>query len=110
MQHVSGYARVSAVDQNRATQVADLTHAGCTRIFQEKASGTRTRSPALDELLAVVRRGDVVAVNWLVRLGRHTVHTIQPVEGFNRRGAHFRALDLGIDPRTPAWQGDYRRV
>ena len=44
MQHTFGYARVSATDQNLATQVEDLTLAGCTRIFQEKVSGTRTRS------------------------------------------------------------------
>jgi DNA invertase Pin-like site-specific DNA recombinase len=35
-------------------------------------------------------------------VGRNTVHTIQLVEEFNRRGIHFRALDLGIDLRTPA--------
>ena len=64
--------------------------------------GTRTSSPALDELLAAVREGDVVVVNRLARLGRNTVHTIQLVEEFNRRGIHFRALDLGIDSRTPA--------
>ena len=71
MQHTFGYARVSA-DQNLATQVDDLTQAGCTRIFQEKVSGTRTHSPALDELLAAVREGDVVVVNRLARLGRNT--------------------------------------
>jgi DNA invertase Pin-like site-specific DNA recombinase len=101
MQHTFGYARVSASDQNLDTQVEDLTRAGCTRIFQEKVSGTRTRSLALDELLAAVREGDVV-VNRLARLGRNTVHTIQLVEEFNRRGVHFQALDLGIDSRTPA--------
>jgi DNA invertase Pin-like site-specific DNA recombinase len=49
-----------------------------------------------------VREGDVVIVNRLERLGRNTVHTVQLVEEFNRRGVHFRALDLGIDLRTPA--------
>lgn len=34
--------------------------------------------------------------------GRNTVHTIQPWEEFNRRGVHSRALNLGIDSRTPA--------
>ncbi|RZL07739.1 MAG: recombinase family protein [Hymenobacter sp.] len=102
MQHTFGYARVSATDQNLATQVEDLTQAGCTRIFQEKVSGTRTSSLALTELLAAVREGDIVVVNRLARLGRNTVHTIQLVEEFNRRGVHFRALDLGIDSRTPA--------
>ena len=46
MQHAFGYASVSATDQNLATQVEDLTHAGCTRILQEKVSGTRTHRPA----------------------------------------------------------------
>lgn len=30
------------------------------------------------------------------------MYTIQLVEEFNRRGMHFRALDLGIDSRTSA--------
>lgn len=102
MQHIFGYARVSATDQNLNTQLDDLKRAGCSRIFQEKVSGTRTHSLALDELLAAVREGDVVVVNRLARLGRNTVHTIQLVEEFNCRGVHFRALDLGIDSRTPA--------
>lgn len=102
MQHIFGYARVSATDQNLATQLEDLTRTGCTHIFQEKVSGTRTTSPALDELLVSLREGDVVIVNRLARLGRNTVYTIQLVEEFNRRGIHFRALDLGIDSRTPA--------
>jgi DNA invertase Pin-like site-specific DNA recombinase len=102
MQHIFGYARVSATDQNLDTQLDDLTRAGCTRIFQEKVSGTRTSSPALDELLAVLREDDIVIVNRLARLGRNTVHTIQLVQEFNKRGIHFRSLDLGIDSRTPA--------
>jgi DNA invertase Pin-like site-specific DNA recombinase len=41
-------------------------------------------------------------VNRLTQLGRNVVHTIQIVKGFNCRDVHFRALDLGIDFRTPA--------
>ncbi|MVN79215.1 hypothetical protein GO988_23025 [Hymenobacter sp. HMF4947] len=52
MQHIFGYARVSATNRNLATQLDDLTRAGCTRIFQEKVSGSRISSPALNELLA----------------------------------------------------------
>jgi DNA invertase Pin-like site-specific DNA recombinase len=46
-----------------------------------------------------VREGDVVVVNWLARLGRNTVHTIQLVEELNHHGVHFWALDF--DSRTP---------
>lgn len=49
-----------------------------------------------------MREDDIVVVNRLAWLGRNTVHTIQRVEEFNRRGVHFRALDLGIDSRIPA--------
>jgi DNA invertase Pin-like site-specific DNA recombinase len=49
-----------------------------------------------------VLKGDVVVVNRLARLGCNTVHTVQLVEEFNRRGVHFRTLDLGIDSRPPA--------
>ena len=102
MRHTFDYAHVSATNQTLDTQLDDLTRAGCTRIFQEKVSGTRTKSHALDELLAAVREGYVVVVNRLARLGPNTVHTIQLIEEFNRRGVHFRALDLGIDSSTPA--------
>ncbi|WP_239691940.1 recombinase family protein [Hymenobacter coccineus] len=47
-------------------------------------------------------REDDMVVNRLARFGRNTVHTVQLVEEFDRRGVHFRALDLGIDSRTPA--------
>jgi DNA invertase Pin-like site-specific DNA recombinase len=43
MQHLFGYARVSATDQNLATQLDELTRAGCSRIFQEKVSGQGLR-------------------------------------------------------------------
>ena len=74
-QHTFDYAHVSTTDQNLTTQVKDLTHPGYTRMFQEKVPGKRTSSPALIELLAAVREGDIVVVN--------------------RRGVRFRAIDLG---------------
>ena len=42
-----GYARVSkADDQDTAAQVSALKAAGCTRIYEEKASGGRWDRPA----------------------------------------------------------------
>lgn len=82
--------------------VENLTHGDCICLFRDKVSGTRTSSPALTELLAAVRGGDVLVVNRLARLGRNTVHTIQLKEEFSRRGMHFRVLNLGIDLRMLA--------
>ena len=37
-----GYARVSSTGQNLTSQIEALEKAGCTKIFQEKKSGTKT--------------------------------------------------------------------
>jgi DNA invertase Pin-like site-specific DNA recombinase len=64
-----GYARVSTREQNLSGQVAELTAAGCVKVFREKASGDRV------ELMKVLRRlepGDVLMVTRLDRLARST--------------------------------------
>jgi DNA invertase Pin-like site-specific DNA recombinase len=39
---VYGYARVSTRDQDLAAQVAELTAAGCAKVYREKVSGAKT--------------------------------------------------------------------
>ena len=52
-----GYARVSkADDQDTAAQVGALKAAGCTRVFEEKASGGRWDRPELHRLLDQLRK------------------------------------------------------
>lgn len=46
-----GYARVSTVDQNNALQTDALTHAGCEKLFIEKASGSKQDRPQLKAAL-----------------------------------------------------------
>lgn len=101
MKHIFGYARVSAIDQNLATQLDALERLGCHQIFQDKITGTSTSRPALDQLLAKLRPGDQVVVVYLDRLGRDSQHMIQLVTGWAAQGVHFRALDLGVDTSTP---------
>ena len=55
-----GYARVSkADDQDTAAQVSALKAAGCTRVYEETASGGRWDRPELHRLLDHLREGDV---------------------------------------------------
>jgi DNA invertase Pin-like site-specific DNA recombinase len=102
MNYNYGYARVSADDQNLATQLDTLARAGCDKIFQEKASGSGRPRPQLENMLKVLRPGDTVTVARFFRLGRNSAHLISLIKDFEDKGVAFKALDLGIDSTTPA--------
>ena len=57
-----GYARISTTDQTLALQQDALTAAGCTKIFTDTASGSRTDRPGLDDALRFAREGDTLVV------------------------------------------------
>lgn len=66
-----GYARVSTQDQDTALQLDALAKAGCTSVFQEKASGsTRRGRQELARCLASLIRGDVLVVYKIDRIAR----------------------------------------
>jgi len=95
-----GYARVSTWDQNPDLQVDALTEIGCTRIFTDHASGTRTDRPELAAALDYARTGDTLVVWRLDRLGRSLRHLVETVSGFEERGIGFRSLNGDIDTTT----------
>jgi DNA invertase Pin-like site-specific DNA recombinase len=96
-----GYARVSSIGQDTATQVRALTLAGCERIIEEKRSGARgSKRPALAELLRAVKPGDVVVVYKLDRLARSVVDLWRHLERLERKGAALRSLTESFDTAT----------
>lgn len=102
MARVLGYARVSTRDQNLEAQVAALTGAGATRIFQEKVSGARADRPQLARLMQDLQPGDVVVVTKLDRLGRSTRELLSLIDRITQAGASFRSLgDPLWDTTTP---------
>ena len=92
-----GYARVSTQDQTLRLQHDALTDGGC-----EKLSGTSTPLPAREKLLAFARKGDVVVVWKLDRLGRSLRDLIDVVNSLQDRGVGLRSLQEAIDTTTPA--------
>ncbi len=98
---VYGYARVSTDGQSVAAQIAALTAAGATKVFQETASGTKTNRLQLSRVLGQLNAGDVLLVTRLDRLARSTRDLLNTLANVTERGAGFRSLaDAWADTST----------
>ena len=96
-----GYARVSTVEQNISSQIAELKAAGCTEIFTDKAKGTKTERPGLEKCLKSLRSGDILVVWRLDRLGRSMLHLVSVMTQLKSCGIGFKSLkDGAIDTST----------
>jgi DNA invertase Pin-like site-specific DNA recombinase len=104
------YARVSTCDQTVAPQL-DALRSYCERrgldaveFVDEGISGAKDRRPALDSMLAAVRRRevDLVAVVKLDRLARSVRHLTTLAAEFEALGVDLVVLDQGVDTSTPA--------
>jgi len=95
-----GLARVSTLDQDPRLQLNALERAGCTDIYEEKASGVANKRPVRDQVLGLLQSGDTLTVWKLDRLGRSVVELKQIVTDLERRGVKFRSLTEHIDTST----------
>ena len=96
-----GYARVSTEDQATFSQLDDLKAAGCTTIFEEKASGASRTRPELARAITRIKRGDILVVARIDRLARSLAHLLEVIEKLEATGAHFKSLRDPIDTSTP---------
>ncbi len=97
-----GYARVSTKDQDLALQREALSRAGCTRIYEDKMSGTQSSREGLKLALEVLRKGETLVVWKLDRLGRSANRLISLVDELQQQGCHFASLTDNIDTATPS--------
>ncbi|GAB3753090.1 recombinase family protein [Spirosoma pomorum] len=96
-----GYARVSTHEQILDLQIDALKAAGCERIYQEKASGSKAERPELVRMLDQLRTGDTVVIWKLDRLGRSLAHLIKLVSDLEEQGVGLLSLNDPIDTTTP---------
>jgi DNA invertase Pin-like site-specific DNA recombinase len=96
-----GYARVSTKDQVLDLQIDALNKDGCEMIFKETASGAKTDRPELQKLLTHLRKGDIVVVYKLDRLGRSLKHLLEVVAELNSKEVGIRSINDAIDTTTP---------
>jgi len=95
-----GYARVSTFEQNLDLQKDALTHAGCEKIFTDTMSGAKAERPGLGQALTFMRKGDVLVVWKLDRLGRSLKNLIDVVTQLDTLGIGFRSVTENIDTTT----------
>src|SRR5215213_4084207 len=89
-----GYARVSTLDQDHATQAARLKAAGCEIIRAEEASGKgRKGRDELASILEFIRAGDELVVVKLDRLERSTRDVLNLVHELEEEGAALTVLE-----------------
>lgn len=96
-----GYARVSTSNQNLDLQIDALQKAGCEKIFQDQMSGSLINRPALDLLLKEIRKGDVLVIWKLDRLGRSFKDLINLVNSLLDKEIGLKSLNDPIDTTTP---------
>ncbi len=96
-----GYARVSTMEQNLNLQRDALKAAGCGKIVEDTASGGKAKRDGLDRVQELLRRGDVLVVWRLDRLGRSLKHLIELMAELEGQGIGFQSVTEAIDTTTP---------
>ena len=92
-----GYARVSKADgsQSLDLQRDALRAEGIddpANLYHDFASGGRDDRPGLDNCLRALRKGDILVVWKLDRLGRNLAHLVHTVQDLSARGVGLRVL------------------
>lgn len=96
------YARVSTADQTAAHQRTQAEAAGFAVddvVSDEGVSGVTTRlqdRPQGRRLFDMLRRGDVLVVRWVDRLGRNYADVTETIREFMRRGIVVRTVINGL--------------
>jgi DNA invertase Pin-like site-specific DNA recombinase len=98
--HRIGYARVSSIGQNLDSQVDALQHAGCSKIFSEKMTGSRMDRPAWNQFLEYVRSGDTLVVTELSRMTRSLLDLLETAKILEQRQINLVSLRENIDTST----------
>lgn len=98
-----GYVRVSTDEQNLDMQIDALARAGVDhdRIYEDKKSGKDMRRVGLQDVLELMRPGDVLVVWRFDRLSRSMRDLVFLSEHLESRGIHLRSLTENLDTTTP---------
>jgi len=93
-----GYARVSTVGQDLATQQEILESEGCNRIFVEKVTGTSTdQREELKEAMMYARSGDTLVITKIDRLARSIIDLNKLIQELAEKGVNVKFIKENIE-------------
>src|SRR5580704_370856 len=103
------YCRISTGDQHLETQLLDLREMAKQRgyevvqEFTDIISGSKSRRPGLDQLMADARRHrfDILIVAAFDRIARNVRHFLEVLDELNNLGIAFVSLRENIDTGGP---------
>ncbi|HDR7892778.1 TPA: recombinase family protein [Bacillus toyonensis] len=107
---IIGYARVSTSDQNLDRQINALTEYGCEKIVHEKLSGTIKDREGIEQVFELIRKGDVVCVESISRLGRKTLDILNIIKKIEEAGVQFVSLKENMDTSTPTGKAMFQMM
>lgn len=105
-----GYARVSTQEQSLDLQIDALEKVGCEKIFKEKISGTKDDRIELKKCMDYLRKGDVLVVYKLDRLGRSTRKLLEVTDELEHRGIEFISVNDNMDTTTAIGKAMFRML
>src|SRR5271156_4215751 len=103
------YCRISTGEQHLETQLLDLRELAKQRGYEivheytDVVSGTKSKRPGLDQLLADARRHrfDLVLIAAFDRVARNVRHFLEVLDELNHLGIEFVSLRENIDTGGP---------
>jgi len=84
---IFNYIRVSTILQNTERQLPSVK---CDRVYEDKASGKDTEREQFKLMMSNLRKGDVINVHALDRVGRNTKDILNLVEQVKEVGATIK--------------------
>jgi len=95
-----GYARISTPKQSLEYQIANLEKSGCEKVYSDVTSGAASKRSGFEKLRDVLRKGDIVTVTSLDRLGRSNRFLLPLIDEWNKKDIHLHILSHDIDTTT----------
>lgn len=91
-----GYARIStnSKKQDLTRQLDSLKEYGCERIYADEFTGKNFNRPQYNLMKQTLRKGDIVVVHELDRLGRNKVSIVKELNWLRDNSIRFVALNI----------------